>query len=295
MGQRLQVRYTDNRGRSNIGAVGLPRARLRDLYHSVLTTKWRWFFLLATVWYASVNAIFAGLYLLEPGSIVGAREGSFLDAYFFSVQTLMTIGYGVMSPGSTYANVLVTLEAYFGMLTAAILTGLVFAKFSRPLANVLISDVCCICPYDGVPTLMFRMANARGNRMVEASLGVSLGRMVTTKEGERFRRVFDLQLVRSHNPMFFVGWTAMHPIDRESPLFGLTRAQLEADNAEILAVLTGIAEDIGATVHARKAWGPEDIRWGERFVDIVSATTDAEGIRVFDYSRFHETQPIDAG
>lgn len=292
MSKRLQFRFTDNRGRPTIGAIGLPRAPLRDLYHRVLTTKWRWFFLLATLWYFLVNALFAGLYLLEPGSIVGAQEGSFSDAYFFSVQTLMTIGYGVMSPGSTYANVLVTIEAYFGMLTAAILTGLVFAKFSRPVANVLISNVCCIYPYDGVPTLVFRMANARGNRMVEATLGVSLARTVLTKEGEQFRRVLELPLVRNHNPMFFVGWTAMHRLDEKSPLFGMTKEQLEAESAEILAVLTGLDEDIGATLHARKAWGPEDLRWDHRFVDIVAATTDEDGVRVFDYTRFHDTYPI---
>jgi inward rectifier potassium channel len=288
--RRPSLRFTDNRGRSTIAAVGLPSAPLRDLYHRILTMRWRTFFGLATLYYVSIHAVFAVLYMVDPTAIAGS-DGSFWSSYFFSVQTMMTIGYGVMSPATFYGHVLVAAEAYFGMLTTAVLTGLVFAKFAKPTANVLFTDKVCVYRYEDVPTLVFRMANARGNRMVEASLGVSLARTVVTKEGETFRRVLDLRLVREHQPMFFAGWTAMHKIDESSPLFGVTKEQLEAENAEILAVLTGLDEDIGATLHARKAWGFEEIRWGERFVDIVAATTEEEGVRVFDYSRFHQTQP----
>lgn len=270
--------------------MGLPSAPLRDLYHRILTMRWRTFFLIATVYYFTIHAVFAVLYMLDPGAIT-ASDGTFWNAYFFSVQTMMTIGYGVMSPASFYGHVLVSIEAYFGTLTTAVLTGLVFAKFARPTANVLFTDKMCVYRYDDVPTLVFRMANARGNRMVEATLGVSLARTVVTKEGETFRRVIDLKLVRDHQPMFFVGWTAMHKIDEHSPLFGLTKEELEQQNAEILAVLTGLDEDIGATLHARKAWGFEEIAWGERFVDIVAATTEEAGVRVFDYGRFHHRQP----
>jgi inward rectifier potassium channel len=286
------VRFTDNRGRPTIEAIGLPRAVLRDLYHRVLTAKWRWFFLVATLYYLSVHAIFALLYLLQPGSIVNAAPGSFWDAYFFSVQTWMTIGYGVMSPGSFWGHWLVTIEAFLGMLTTAVITGLVFAKFARPTANILFSDVCCVSNVDGVPTLSFRMANARGNRLVEAALTVNVARTVRTAEGESFRRVIDLKLVRSHNPMFFVGWTALHRIDEASPLLGHDVASLKKDATEILVVLTGLDEDIAATVHARKAYGPDDIRWGHRFADIVTSSTERDGVRVFDYRKFHDTLPL---
>lgn len=287
------TRFTDNRGQATIQAIGLPSAPLRDFYHRILTTRWRTFFLLSTIYYVTIHAIFAALYLIDPESIHGAEPASFGDAYFFSVQTMMTIGYGVMAPGSLWGHVLVTAEAYFGMLTTALLTGLVFAKFARPTANVLFSDVCCIYVNEGVPTLVFRMANARGNRLVEANLAVSLARTVRTQEGETFRRVLDLKLVRDHNPMFFVGWTAMHRIDESSPLFGSTQDSLAQEGAEVLAVLTGLDEDIGATLHARRAWGPGEIRWGQRFVDIVANTKIENGLRVFDYRRFHLTQPAD--
>jgi len=237
-----------------------------------------------------IHAIFAGLYQLQPGAISGG-DGSFEAAYFFSVQTMMTIGYGTMSPATLYGHVLVAAEAFFGMLTTAVLTGLVFAKFARPTANVLFSDKLCVQRQDGVPTLVLRMANARGNRMVEASLGASVARTTVTAEGETFRRIIDLPLVRAHQPMFFVGWTAMHRIDEASPLFGVTREQLAAEDAEILAVLTGLDEDIGATLHARKAWGHDEIRWGKRFVDVVYGSRTEGVVRIFDYARFHETTP----
>ncbi len=288
--KKNSVRFTDNRGKANIVAIGLPSAPLLDFYHRILTARWRTFFLFATVYYVTIHAAFAGLYLLDPHSITGPAP-SFLDAYFFSVQTMMTIGYGVMSPGSLWGHILVTAEAYFGMLTTALLTGLVFAKFARPTANVLFSNVCCIYQNEGVPTLVFRMANARGNRLVEANLAVNLARTVVTQEGETFRRLTDLKLVRHHTAMFFVGWTAMHRIDESSPLYGATEESLTKEGAEILAVLTGLDEDIGATLHARRAWGPDEIRWGERFVDIVAATKEHEGARVFDYAKFHDTQP----
>jgi inward rectifier potassium channel len=287
---RPPIRFTDNRGRTSIEAIGLPSAPMLDLYHRILTMRWRSFFALATLYYVGIHAIFAGLYQLQTGAISGG-DGSFEAAYFFSVQTMMTIGYGTMSPATLYGHILVAAEAFFGMLTTAVLTGLVFAKFARPTANVLFSDKLCVQRQDGVPTLVLRMANARGNRMVEASLGVSVARTIVTAEGETFRRIIDLPLVRAHQPMFFVGWTAMHRIDEASPLFGVTPEQLAAEDAEILAVLTGLDEDIGATLHARKAWGHDEIRWGERFVDVVYGSRTEGGVRIFDYAKFHETTP----
>jgi inward rectifier potassium channel len=287
---RPPLRFTDNRGRVSIEAIGLPRAPLLDLYHRILTMRWRSFFAFATLYYVGIHAVFAALYQLDPVAIAGG-DGSFESAYFFSVQTMMTIGYGTMSPATLYGHILVTAEAFFGLLTTAVLTGLVFAKFARPTANVLFSDKLCVHRQDGTPTLVFRMANARGNRMVEASLGVSVARTIVTQEGETFRRIIDLPLVRDHQPMFFVGWTALHRIDEKSPLFGVSPEQLAAEDAEFLAILTGLDEDIGATLHARKAWGHDEIRWGERFVDVVYGSTSEGGVRVFDYARFHDTLP----
>lgn len=284
-------RFFDNRGRPVLAGINMPRPTWRDVYQRALSASWRAFFGVATAYYALIHVLFAALYWLQPGSITNAPNGDFLDAYFFSVQTMMTIGYGAMAPATVWANALVTIEAFFGMFTTAILTGLVFARFARPTANVLFSEVVCVTTHEGHPTLMIRCANARGNRIVDATMAVTLAVTTRTKEGQTFRKIQEVPLVRAKNSMFFVSWTAMHRIDESSPLFGATAESLARDTAELLFVLTGIDEDLGATVHARVAYGAEQFRFGERFVDIISLTPDADGLRVIDYGRFHDTQP----
>jgi len=195
-----------------------------------------------------------------------------------------------MAPTSTFAHVLVTLESFTGMLMTAVMTGLVFAKFATPSANVLFSNVVCVSKQEGIPTVLFRLANARGNRLIEATLSVTLAKTVTTKEGEIFRRVLDVKLVRNTNPLFWIGWTAMHRIDETSPFFGETAESLTAQGCEMIVVLSGVDEHSSSTVHTRRSYAPEEFRWGARFVDIISPAT-ALGLRSFDFSRFHDTQP----
>jgi inward rectifier potassium channel len=286
------LRFLDNRGRPVLVALNMPRPTWRDLYQRALSASWTAFFGWASLYYFTIHLLFAALYELDDNAITNAPNGDYLDAYFFSVQTMMTIGYGSMAPATTWANVLVTIEAFFGMFTTAILTGLVFARFARPTANVLFSNVVCIATHEGKPTLMMRCANARGNRIVEACMSVTLALTVRTKEGHTFRKIKEVPLVRSKNSMFFVSWTAMHVIDEESPLRGETHASLDTQAAELLVVLTGIDEDLGATVHARQAYGAEDIRFDHRFVDVISLTPGSHGLREIDYGKFHDTVPL---
>jgi inward rectifier potassium channel len=285
-------RFLDNKGQPTIEVKGLPPAPLRDLYHRVLTMRWRTFLVLTFTSYLSINALFALLFWLDEGGVQNMREGSYSDAYFFSVETMMTIGYGYMAPTSTLAHVLVTIESFIGMLMTAVMTGLVFAKFATPSAHVLFSNVICISKQEGVPTVLFRLANARGNRLIEASLSVTLAKTVKTLEGETFRRVMDVKLVRNSNPLFWIGWTAMHRIDESSPFFGETHDSLVEKGAEMIVVLSGVDEHSSATVHTRRSYAPEEFRWGARFVDIISPGT-AMTARSFDFSRFHDTQPAE--
>ncbi len=286
-------RYLDNKGNPTVEVRGLPRAPLADVFHRLLTMQWRWFFVLAFVTYLSINAVFATLYWLDPGGVENTEPGSYSDAYFFSVESMMTIGYGRMVPVSTFAHVLVTLESFVGLLITALLTGLLFAKFAAPTANVLFSNVVCIAKHDGVPTLLFRLANARGNRLIEASLSVTLAKTARTKEGETFRKVHDVALVRSNNPLFWIGWTAMHQIDDKSPFHGETKESLLEKGAELIVVLSGIDEHSSASVHTRRSYGPDEMRWGERFVDLLSAGVQQGTLRAVDYTKFHETQPAE--
>src|SRR5215469_14319317 len=210
-----------------------------DLYHHLLTMPWSLLFALISSTYIGFNLIFAGLYLLQPGSIANARPGSLADAFFFSIQTSATIGYGDMRPATLFANILVTGEVLAGMTMLAIATGLVFARFSRPTARVMFSRVAVVVPHDGVPTLMFRVANQRRNQIVEAQVSIALMRNEVTAEGVAMRRFHDLHVERSRTPMFSLSWTVMHRIDERSPLYGATVESLLRHQAEIVVAIVG--------------------------------------------------------
>jgi inward rectifier potassium channel len=265
------------------------RARpFADIYHFFLTSSWPSLFALILLFYLATNAIFALVYMLE-GGIENARPGSFLDHYFFSVQTMATIGYGKMVPHSVFANAVVALEALFGLLFLALATGLMFAKFSTARARVLFSRHAVIAVRDGVPSIMVRLANERKTGLVEATLRLVLVRDETTKEGEYFRRFHTLSLQRSSNAVFAFSWTAVHPIDEASPLYGATIESLEKSAAGLVATLVGLDEATAQTVHARHSWSWRDFRFDHKFVDILS--TYADGTRAIDYARFHEIEP----
>jgi inward rectifier potassium channel len=280
--------FLDNKGTPTFTTIGLPSAFWRDVYHRILLMQWRWFFFNAVLAYSGMHIVFAALFTLEPGSI-GNSDGSYMSAYFFSVQTMMTIGYGGMSPATTWANVIVTIEAFIGLLFTAMLTGLVFAKFTKPSAAVLWSKVATIAMHDGKPTLAIRMANARGNRIVEASVSMTAAVTGKTKEGELFRKLHDLHLVRRSSPIFSVSFTAMHVIDASSPLYGETPESLREKALEIISILTGLDETSGQTVHARTSYAADDLRFGHRFADVIRIEDD--GNRVIDYTLFHDTKP----
>jgi inward rectifier potassium channel len=252
---------------------------------------WRRFFALVFVGYLIVNAAFALGYYAELDGIENADPNSFADAFFFSVQTLATIGYGRMSPRTLLVNVLVSAEALLGMLGLAVTTGLVYARFARPTARVLFSRGAVVAPYEGVPSLMFRMANARGTQIVEARLKLTLVRTEATREGEPVRRVHDLKLVRSEHNAFALTWTAIHPLDAASPLRGMDAAAMRATMSDLIASLTGIDEGLAQTIHARYGYGPDDITWGARFADILTPGAERS---VVDYRRFHDTEPLSA-
>lgn len=275
--------------RRDVVAVGLETSGLRDAYHRLLTMRWRSFFLLVFLGYAAANAAFATGYWALHDGIDNAEPGSFRDAFFFSVQTLATIGYGKMAPRSLGANLLVALEALLGMVGLAVTTGLVFARFSRPTARVLFSRVAVVAPYEGVPALMFRMSNTRSTQIVEARLRLTLLRNEVTAEGTAVRRLHDLALVRSEHAAFALTWTAVHPITRGSPLDGATPAALREAMADLVVSLTGTEEGLSQPVHARHGYRAEDFCFGYRFVDILTPGPERS---LIDYTRFHDVEPV---
>jgi inward rectifier potassium channel len=261
-----------------------------DFYHQLMISSWPFLLLEVVGAITFVNCLFALGYLVS-GGIEHARRGSFADAFFFSVQTMATIGYGKMVPASILANLLASAEALTGLLAFALVTGLVFSKFSRPTARVRFTRNAVIALRDGLPSLMFRMANVRANQIVEAHIHVVLARQERTLEGEEVRRFYDLDLTRYRNTIFNYSWTAIHPIDINSPLYGATAQSLEASDAEITVSLTGIDETFSQTVYARYYYDAEDIIWGARLADITSRTP--EGEFYLNFARYDQVVPAE--
>ena len=282
----LDVKARDMIGRVASRASAHPP--LSDLYFYLTTVSWPILLAIIFALFGFINCLFALGYMVD-GGVANARPGSFADAFFFSVQTMATIGYGTMAPRSLFSNVLVSIEALSGLVALAVVTGLVFARFSRPTARVRFSRVVAISPRDGVPSLMFRAVNQRSNRIVEAQIHVILSRWETTREGESMRRFYDLALSRGRNALFSLSWTVIHPIVEQSPLFGETAASLKASRSMIVASLVGMDESFLQNVHVRYVWTADEIAWGMRFTDVLQELPD--GSFSIDYSRFDEVVP----
>jgi inward rectifier potassium channel len=279
-------------GRVSVVRRNLPRAPLQDLYHHLLTASWPRLLILYAGLFTALNVLFALLY--RAGGDTVANAHSPLDYFFFSVQTMCTIGYGVLAPQGLYANLLTTMEAFTGVAIFALATGIAFAKFSRPTARVLFSNVAVIRPWEGgVPALLFRIANARGNRIVDAHITATLVRRRRAPRGGSMRRFHNLPLARSHAAFFALSWTAVHLIDTHSPLSGMHAEHFRRSEAEIIISLVGHDESFAQTVHARHSYVAAEIIWDAHFVDILSS--DENGQPVLDYAHFHDVEPLETG
>lgn len=275
-------------GKRGLIIMGRPRLGWNDAYHRVLTMPLWVLMLLLLLAFVALNALFAGLYLLQPGAIGGARAGSFSDAFFFSAQTLGTVGYGVLTPHSFYANLLATAEMYLNLIFVALSTGLVFTRVSRPTARVMFSRSAVITTFEGVSTLMFRTANQRGNQILEAEVSLNLARQIVTSEGHIMRQFQELSVVRAKTPLFVLSWQIMHRIDEASPLFGATPASIAAAGYEIVVALSGTDDTFAQRIYARHSYLPDEILWNKRFEDVLSTSPD--GRRIIDYRRFHDVR-----
>jgi inward rectifier potassium channel len=243
---------------------------------------------LITASFIGANLVFASAYALL-GGVANARPGSFEDAFFFSVQTMGTIGYGEMYPVSRAANLLVTCEAVFGLVLTALATGLVFAKFSAVRPRVIFARRAVITPLNGVRTLMVRIGNERGNYIAEVEVRLALMRTEQTQEGHTLYRVRDLIPVRSRGPAFSRGMTVMHTVDESSPLQGATPESLRSSDAELIVTLVGIDGTTGQYVHARYSYLDDEILFNHHLADMVRELPDGR-IQV-DLRRFNEVEP----
>lgn len=271
-----------------ITVYGAPRTVFRDLYHRFLRAPWPLALASIVVTFLALNCLFACFYLLT-GGVAHARRGSFADAFYFSVQTMATIGYGSMYPETGPTQVLVVTQAVVGLLVSALVTGLVFSKFSQSNARILFTREVVITPFDGIPTLMFRVSNERGNQIVEAILRVTMVRTEKTQEGITFYKMYDLALSRERSAAFSRSWTVMHPIVPGSLLYGETPETLRQKEVEIIASLVGTDDTSMQTVHARHTYTDDAIVWGYRHADILMEQSGDDF--VLDLRKFHDLVP----
>lgn len=276
----------------DVVVVGTRPHPLRDAYHFVLRMRIGWLLALIAAVYLLINAIFAVLYWLAGG--VSGASGSLKDAFFFSVQTMGTIGYGAMFPTGTYAHALVTAESIVSMLVTALVTGVIFARFSQSSGQLVFSDKATVSPMNGVPTLSFRVGNDRASTVFEARVRASLIRTEKTKEGMTFYRLVDMQLARDNSQALARSWTVMHPIDEKSPLFGATPQSCKDEEVELVVTVVGTDDTSLQPVHGRVRYVLEEIVWGARHADILRELPD--GRIELDVSKFDDliaTEPTD--
>jgi inward rectifier potassium channel len=273
-----------------IKIVGARKTPLRDFYHALLRLPW-WVTIAAISGsFLCANALFAVAYL-AVGGVGHAAPGSFLDAFFFSVQTMGTIGYGAMFPESIGANWLVVVESITSLTLTALATGLVFAKFSRSTARMMFTKHAVIAPMDGQPTLMFRLGNQRGNQIVDARIRVVLMRSEIRADGGKFYRMLDLRLTRERSLSLSRSWNVLHLIDRDSPLAGETPTSMVEKEIELQVQVVGLDDASMQTIHAAHHYFTHDIRWGCRLADVLSEV-DGQHL-VLDLRRFHDLVPTE--
>lgn len=295
MKMQRRLRYKDIRIGNDGGfkSVGAGIFSWSDLYHALLTVRWPFFFLgfVATFW--AINAVFGTLYYLS-GGIAGAPHIGYQDCFFFSVQTLSTVGYGHLHPANLTANILVAVEILIGLMLISTLTGLIFARFSRPKARMLFSTVAVVHFRDGQQTLSFRIANERNTHVAEAQIKVFLLKDFVSKEGHRMRRFLDLKLVRDATPALLLSWTVMHVIDETSPLAGVSEADFAAGSMTLMISLQGYDPVLAQTVQVNHAYLPHQIIWNAEFEDSIERMPDGRTRLHYDkLSAYRQLQPSD--
>ena len=260
-----------------------------DISHRCMTASWPAFIGGAAFVFIALNAVFALFYWIGNLPISNVKGGDYIDYLYFSIETLSTAGYGDMHPQTHYGHFIATIELFTGIFSMSLMTGLIFARFSRPSARLLFADHPVISDHEGQPTLMIRLANERHDIISDANARLWLFKNIVSKENQEFRRFYELPLVHNESPALALSWTLFHPIDETSPLDGLDADGLEAINVALIVVVSGYDVVAAQNVHAGKSYDHSDIRFGHRYAEILGTTEDGR-IRI-DYGRFHETVP----
>ena len=279
------IRFGD---REIIISEGLHLSFWGDISHRCMTATWPAFIAGAALVFIAFNAVFAFFYWIGNQPIANVPDGAYIDYLYFSIETLSTAGYGDMHPQTHYGHFIATVELFTGIFSMSLMTGLIFARFSRPNARLMFADNPVISNHDGKPTLMVRLANERHNIIGNATAKLWLLKNVVTAEGGSFRRFYELPLMRSEHPALALSWTLYHIINEDSPLFGQTAEDLDATSVTLAVVVSGYDVVAAQTVHARRSYNHAAILFGRSYVDILD--TQDDGRLRLDYGRFHDTE-----
>jgi inward rectifier potassium channel len=274
-------------GGREVIAEGLDLSFWADISHRCMTASWPSFIAGAVLVFLGFNAVFASLYWIGNQPISNVPAAAYIDYLYFSIETLSTAGYGDMHPQTHYGHFIATVELFTGIFSMSLMTGLIFARFSRPNARLLFADNPVISLHDGKPTLMIRLANERHDIIGNATARLWLFRNIVSAEGQPLRRFYELPLARSESPALALSWTLYHEIDAQSLLHGLNADDLEAAKVSLVVVVSGYDVVAAQTVHARRSYNHSDIRFGHRYADILD--NSEEGRLRIDYGRFHQT------
>lgn len=286
-------RLLNRDGSFNVVREGLDPISALSLYHWSLTISWPRFLTAITIAYVAINAIFAIAFLLCGPSALQVTTAlpagsAFARAFFFSVDSFATIGYGNIVPVGLAANLLVTIEALINIVGVALATGLVFARFSRPMAKIIYSEHAVVAPYRNVTALEFRIANQRSSQIIEIEAKVILSK-IENIAGATARKFYELKLERSRVTFFALSWTIVHPIVPSSPLYGLSEEDLIAADAEIMILLTGTDETSSQIVHSRSSYKANEVIWNAKFSNIFMRTREG-GVIGMDVSRINDIE-----
>jgi inward rectifier potassium channel len=268
---------------------GVSRFDLRDPYHLAVALTWPQFLAALLALYLSVNVVFTILFWLVPGSVANARPDSFSDVFFFSIETLATVGYGKMYPATLHGHMVASIEIVCGLAFTAVLTGLTFVRFSRPRAKLIFAANPVVAMHNGKPTLMVRIGNGRAAVLADARAQLNVLLTETTTEGKVFHRAQELQLERAHIPIFPLFWTLMHVLDERSPLNGYNAARAIKANAQVFVAIEARDPTLATTVHDIRNYPAEDVRFGMRYTEAV--TTARDGTPVLDLTAIGALEP----
>ncbi len=293
--QKSRMRFVNRDGSFNVRRTGLAFWPSLSPYHLLLTVSWGKFLSLMTLSFVLLNTCFALAYLAcGEGALTGAMAeqhfSAFWQAFFFSVHTFATIGYGNISPVGMAANVIVVVESLTGLLATALITGLIFARFSRPTARIVFSHQAVIAPYKDITAFMFRITNARKAQLIAVEAKVNLS-LYEGGNGPTNRRFHQLKLERSRVDVFPLSWTIVHPIDEDSPLYGYTPEQLKQTDAEFVILLTAIDETSAQMVHTRSSYKCGELAWNAKFSNIYEPIAEHEPITI-DVGRLHDIENV---